>query len=511
MEGNNIKKNNNQISTVLLVVGVIFILIAGSIFVTTAWQSLSENGKRIILVAVVAGLYTVSWKLREKGILSKTEHALYYLATAGTGFITVSMLGGWYMINGYFANGASIGMLNNEDKAMWGFLAAAVGIAYRFFKEKKVWDFGILTFIFINMFMLSFYSSVDEIVGIVPLTGLILLTTVQYVDTKDIGFRIVQSLELMLLDFYLVFELYEHFNKVWDLENNMWWAYMALIIPVILMVVLERKELIWSVIATNWFLVFVQLMSGIDHWNSETAIYELVPLATTTTVGFIIMWLRSNEETYKKFAIIHVLMVALQLVTYILAGTQWFNKLDWDVLFYVGMGAAVMAAFIPALIDSALVNDTAKRIMKTLTLLFMELAAIFMAPITASENFEVELISVFFGAGIVLLGKIWYDKTEGIRVAQFVLTCLTLFTLLLHNIAVEELTNLMFLGVTGIIMLVIAAIKDHKEYVIASATTLSLLALYITREFWLSIEWWVYLLVAGIALVAIAIKKEKEA
>ena len=66
MEGNNFKKNNNQISTVLLVVGVIFILIAGSIFVTTAWQSLSENGKRIILTAVVAGLYTVSWKLREK-------------------------------------------------------------------------------------------------------------------------------------------------------------------------------------------------------------------------------------------------------------------------------------------------------------------------------------------------------------------------------------------------------------------------------------------------------------
>ena len=58
MEGN--KKNNNQISTLLLVVGVIFILIAGSIFVTTAWQHLSENGKRLILTATVAGLYAVA-------------------------------------------------------------------------------------------------------------------------------------------------------------------------------------------------------------------------------------------------------------------------------------------------------------------------------------------------------------------------------------------------------------------------------------------------------------------
>ena len=85
MEGKN-KRNGNQISTVLMIVGVIFIMIAGSIFVTTAWQHLSENGKRLILTASVAGLYAVAWKLREKGILTKTEHALYYLATAGTGF-----------------------------------------------------------------------------------------------------------------------------------------------------------------------------------------------------------------------------------------------------------------------------------------------------------------------------------------------------------------------------------------------------------------------------------------
>ena len=81
----------------------------------------------------------------------------------------------------------------------------------------------------------------------------------------------------------------------------------------------------------------------------------------------------------------------------------------------------------------------------------------------------------------------------------------------IHNVDVEELGNLLFLGITGIIMLVVAAMKNRREYVIASSTTLSLLALYLTREFWLSIEWWVYLFVAGIVLVTIAVKKEKEA
>ena len=511
MEGNNIKRNNNQISMVLMVVGVIFILISGSIFVTTAWQHLSENAKRVILIVVVAGLYMVSWKLREKGILSKTEHALYYLATAGTGFLTVSFLGGWHMINGYFASGSTIGTFNNADRAMWGFMAAAVGIAYRFIKEKNVWDFGILTFIFINMFGLVFEANVDTLAGIIPLTGLLLLATIQYKDTNALTYRVVQSIELMIVNFYLVYELYDHFYKEWDFVNDMWWAYIALIVPVILMVLLERKELIWSVVATNWFFVLVQLMSGIDNWDSETAIYELVPFAATTTIAFLIMWLRGGEERNKKFAVIHGLMFLLEIVTYFVSFTYWYSRLKWDVVLYAVMAIFIMIAFIPALIDSVLVNNTAKHILKTITLLFVELAAFSLTPIIAPDDFEVEFISVFFGVGIVLLGKIWYDKANGIRIAQFVLTCLTLFTLLIHNIEVEELSNLMFLGITGIIMLIIAAYKNHKEYVIASSTTLALLALYITRDFWLSIEWWVYLLVAGIALVAIAIKKEKEA
>ena len=509
MEGN--KKNNNQISTLLLVVGVIFILIAGSIFVTTAWQHLSENGKRLILTATVAGLYAVAWKLREKGILTKTEHALYYLATAGTGFLTVSFLGGWSTIDGYLRDGAATEFFNNCDKAMWGLMAASIGIGYRFFKEKKAWDFGILTFIFINMFLLVFDANVDDLAGIIPLAGLILLATVQYNDTGKIGYRIAQSFEFIIVNFYTVYELYDHFYKVWDIDNDMWWGYMTLIVPIILMILLERKELVWSTIAINWFCVLVQLMDGIDDWSSDTGLYELVPFAVTTAAAFLVMWYRGKEERNKKLAMVHGMMIVLELATYVITGTEWYHKLSWDILFYAGMAICVMIAFIPALIDSVVTNDTAKRILKTITLLFMVMASFCLAPVIAPEDFEIELMSVFFGAGIVLLGKIWYDKANGIRTAQFVLTCLTLAALLLHNVDVEGLGNLLFLGITGIIMLVVAAMKNRREYVIASSTTLSLLALYLTREFWLSIEWWVYLFVAGIVLVTIAVKKEKEA
>lgn len=506
------KKNKNQISTVLLIVGVIFIMIAGSIFVTTAWQHLSETGKQLILTLLVAGLYTASWKLREKGILTKTEHALYYLATAGTGFVTVSLLGGWETMNGYLYTTNLATTLNNADRALCGLFAAGIGIAYRFFKERKAWDFGILSLIFVIMFLLVFEASVHDIAGLVPLTGLTLLATFQYMTKGHTGYRVAQSIGFVVINFFLIYELFEiaYNEAIVKSSSEIWWFFAALVINLALMVILKRKELIVIAIANNWFMTFVQVLAGLDDWGNEGS-NNIVPFALCTTLSFLIMWYQENEDKYRKLAIVHGFMAAFELAVYIMAQTEWYSGIDWDILAIAAMCICVMTAFIFSIVDSVITNDTAKHIMKTCTLLFCEIGAFFLSIVVAPEDFGIELASAFFGAGIYALGLIWKDRLNGISRVQFVLTCITLFVLLTHNIEVEELSNLMVLGVTGIAMLIIAAIKNRKEYVIASSVTLSLLAIYLTREFWLSIEWWVYLFAAGVVLVGIAIKKEKEA
>lgn len=506
------EKKKNQISTLLLVVGVIFILIAGSIFVTSAWKHLSETGKQMILTCVVAGLYVVTWKLREKGILTKAEHALYYLASAGTGFITVSFLGGWDTVNGYIDYIAISNSFNNADRAMWGLFAAGIGIAYRFFKERKVWDFGILTAILTVMFFLVFDASVNDLAGVIPLAALTLLVTFRYKETGHIGYRIAQSIGLLATNTYFVCELYRFmYDGSFDGDVFKWWLFAAFIIDIILMVLLERVELTTMVLAIGWLSVLCQIFEGFETWKHDNVhLYSLVPYGAVAAISLGIMWYREREDKYVKLAVIHGLMVLLEISLFALAKTEWFHSLSWDVLYLAAMASSVMFAFIFASVDSVLVNDTAKRIMKTFTLFFGELAALFLMATLDLDYFAVEVGSLFFGAGIVLLGIIWYDKAKGIRKAQFILTCVTLFVLLLHNLEVEELACLMFLGIAGIVMLVAAALKNHREYVIASSATLSLLALYLTREFWLSIEWWVYLFIAGVVLVGIAIKKEKE-
>ena len=60
------------------------------------------------------------------------------------------------------------------------------------------------------------------------------------------------------------------------------------------------------------------------------------------------------------------------------------------------------------------------------------------------------------------------------------------------------------------ILLIVAAIKNNRVYVILSSVTLFFIAFYVTRSFWLSIAWWIYMFVAGVILVLIAVKKERE-
>ena len=505
------KNNKNQISTMLLAIGVIFIMIAGSIFVTTAWGYLSETGKRLILISFVAGLYVASWKLRVKGVLTKTEHALYYLAAVGTGFIAVSFLGGWNTIYSYMENADALDTMNNADKAMWGFGATAIAIAYRFFKERRTWDFGILIFIFINMFGLVFDANINNIAGVIPLIAFTLLATFQYVNTEYAGYRIAQSIGLVVTNLFFIDRLYELLYDGIATTGNAekWWCFAAFVINLGITVVLERDELIWMTLVYNWVMTFVQVITGFDEWSSEAG-HIIVPFAFTTALGFLVMWIREREERYGKLSIVHGIMAVFEFIMYLLIRTTCYAGNKSDIFALAAMCTCIMIAFISEIVDSMLEADIAKSLLKTFTLLFSEFAAFFFTIVIAPDHFGIEFMSVFMGVGIVLLGRIWYDKIIDIHVAQFVFTCITLFILLLHNIAVEELANLMFLGVVGIVILIVAAIKNRKEYVIASSATLALLVIYLTRQFWLSIAWWVYLFVAGVILVGIAVKKERE-
>ena len=94
--------------------------------------------------------------------------------------------------------------------------------------------------------MLVFEASVHDIAGLVPLIGLTLLATFQYMTKGHTGYRVAQSIGLVFINFFLVSELFEIAcnEAIVTRTSEIWWFFAALIINLALMVILKRKELV---------------------------------------------------------------------------------------------------------------------------------------------------------------------------------------------------------------------------------------------------------------------------
>lgn len=123
---------------------------------------------------------------------------------------------------------------------------------------------------------------------------------------------------------------------------------------------------------------------------------------------------------------------------------------------------------------------------------------------------EGNLTFVILAVCIVLSGLVWYDNKNKINIFQLVVLSVIFCNMLIYNMVCGQIADALILGVTALMIMILASMKNNKAYIIVSAITLLLIAFYITRTFWLSIAWWVYMFVAGVILVMIAVKKERE-
>jgi hypothetical protein len=91
------------------------------------------------------------------------------------------------------------------------------------------------------------------------------------------------------------------------------------------------------------------------------------------------------------------------------------------------------------------------------------------------------------------------------------MTCILLALLLISDAFRGGLINVLIYGAACVGIIIAAAIRNSREYVIAASVALAMLVIYITRAFWLSIAWWIYLFAAGVVLIVFAVIKERKA
>jgi hypothetical protein len=238
----------------------------------------------------------------------------------------------------------------------------------------------------------------------------------------------------------------------------------------------------------------------------------LLPFSLALSFALMILFLRRRLLIFRRMAIIQlctgIVMAVLGAVAEVNGGIG-FSVSGSIAFFRFGVILWTIAEAIPC---RSLAQMRIKQVFWTLALFsgIYSLVSLGKMLLPIPTQYLSEYSCLIYAAGIVLLKFIWYDSQE-VRVAQFVMTCILLVLLLISDAFHGGLINVLIYGAACVGIILAAAIRNSREYVIAASVALSMLVIYITRAFWLSIAWWVYLFAAGVVLIVFAVIKERKA
>ncbi|MBQ4059037.1 MAG: hypothetical protein IJD40_08920 [Lachnospiraceae bacterium] len=555
------RKPKNLISILLLTVGVIFILVAGSIFVTTAWKYLPVLVKQMALLVVSAGMFGGSFLISKNGKLGWISTTLFHLGNAFIGFFVIAVLGGF----------VDEKVQDNMFRVFAASCAMAIPIVIKLLVKKQVFDFVTLIMLtniaFVSgcaaleenlrtyMYLLTglelamalldynnqkantFDKSFRLCVGVVHLIQtsyyfllaflynlpddggavstlfmavVVAVTGVAWVTRKALAIRVWNSIASFLLVPTAVFDLFHVIGYTGS--NSVIWL-LVIIIEAVIMIWLARGEMIGLLVAIAvvipygqllcyWLDAWEGLFGGMEeNWSATYYPYSIV-LGLAFAALYVVRY-GNVESTWKESKMLK--FAGVQLIAGCMMWIASKMPEAWTMVFFLLIALDIF------MVGVLFKNKEVKQVFNTIALPAFIVAMMLQPFVEIPDAYAVEWNCFLIAIGIVLFRSIWYDKKETFSIIYFVLTCVLLGVVLLSDLVSGGIGNVLILGLTGIAMLIIASIKNNKKYVVASSVTLILLVLYLTREFWLSIAWWVYLFVAGVVLVILAIKKAKEA
>lgn len=121
-----------------------------------------------------------------------------------------------------------------------------------------------------------------------------------------------------------------------------------------------------------------------------------------------------------------------------------------------------------------------------------------------SSKVTLSIIAIF---GFVVR-KIWRRKPEFAESFSSGVYMLAYIMLLFDALANQTLFNTLIVLSVSLVIMLYSFMKKKKRWFISSAIGLTGLTLYITKDFLTEIDWWIYLLLAGILLISIATANE---
>ncbi|SFR71055.1 hypothetical protein [Anaeromicropila populeti] len=289
----------------------------------------------------------------------------------------------------------------------------------------------------------------------------------------------------------------------------------------------------WYLIIYITWVVLSYLISYIKDGlqvHIVTAIMSLsVPALIFTNKNYILdNGLSQEQKVIVTFVLLGILLVS-RLCRPIIGHTDNGNKrIDWfhiilpaHILLYV-MGGSKLWNFtgfvllLPYTMQYYFVEGIGKRFQKAVLTMMGVLGCIsyWMQPFfEVPEWCWLEFYMLPAALLIFLLSYIWGKESTVIKVFQRAGYLLCLLVLAIQALTSTEVSHTIIYGVLALVIFIGSFIKQSVFWMKTSSVIMVGLLLYQTRDFWTSLSWWVYLMIAGIALIAVAsyyeLKKRK--
>lgn len=124
------------------------------------------------------------------------------------------------------------------------------------------------------------------------------------------------------------------------------------------------------------------------------------------------------------------------------------------------------------------------------------------------EILRLEMFLLPLAADLYLLNFLWDDHTE-VESLQTVGYVLCLAALTVDALMGGEVADALILEGICLVIFLLSHLAGSRKWMCISGGILVMVVVYMTRDFWLSIAWWVYLLTAGMGLILFAAVREK--
>ncbi len=557
--------NKKFYTNLLMVVGAIFILVSGAIFVSQTWSYLPDAVKKMLLLAVTGAFFAGSVLLEKKTELRKAPLLLYYLGVCFAGYATYSLL--------------PILCSKFHERMLGTFLVMLIPVGFRFYRRRKVFDFIFQTVLVDGIVLCAAQLSTDNVAGyrsllfavvatalagvvyycnryekeeggilrvaeilclvhgllsapkivacvqegeelwfsVIPALLMVVAATVLWLGTETKALRVVQSVSIAFANYSIIVYVMERLtlSGYFRVHRSVWEIFFTFLVNLVVMVVMNRKELKvlngFVAICATGFLMLEYVFQALFFNEPDVRFY---PFAWCFAAAVLIRQLWKSDRTWKRTLMEVGVFFVLDLNT--MFGFLWTDTFakDHGGHFWFALVLLLFAAYYRDENENHMIRRKSFETCSMVVFLF-SLAANAVLPtkfilFNTPVDFHVEYIAVIAAIGIVLCGLVWYHLDETVfGMLQFVLTCVLLLFMLCYNMSISRFPNVLFMAVATLGLLMIATVLKKKNYAIASAVTLLLLVIYLTRNIWMHLGWWVYLFVAGVALVVLAIKKEK--